>query len=183
MCHKKDDGGRKVVWCTGRDDGGIAYLGSKSVASSALALCSTSGWLILWRAALEELQKEIGAGGCQRLICFISKDFYAFIASALGVEDIEEWRALFSSSVEKPWVVNASSRSDGAKQTFSYLSRYTHSVAISEHRILELTSKSLSNIFYPAAFTRYAILGSGRRRIESGSWQNVKLCCSMFHCN
>ena len=64
-----------------------------------------------------------------------------FSGKAQKYEYIEEWRALFRSSVEKPWVVHASSRSEGAKQTFSYLSRYTHSVAISEHRILELTEE------------------------------------------
>lgn len=61
-----------------------------------------------------------------------------FRGKAEKYEDIEEWRTLFE-SVQSPWVVYAKAPSSGAKQTLEYLSRYTHSVAISEHRILELT--------------------------------------------
>lgn len=60
-----------------------------------------------------------------------------FRGAASKYEDIAEWRSLFE-SVQKPWVVYAKAPSAGAKQTLAYLSRYTHSVAISEHRILEL---------------------------------------------
>lgn len=60
-----------------------------------------------------------------------------FRGKAAKYHDIDEWRALFK-SVQKPWVVYAKRPSTGPKQTLQYLSRYTHSVAISEHRILEL---------------------------------------------
>jgi len=60
-----------------------------------------------------------------------------FRGEAIKYEDIQEWRSLFE-SVQKPWVVYAKRPSTGPKQTLAYLSRYTHSVAISEHRILEL---------------------------------------------
>ena len=60
-----------------------------------------------------------------------------FRGQATKYKDIEEWRALFE-SVQNPWVVYAKRPSTGPKQTLAYLSRYTHSVAISEHRILEL---------------------------------------------
>jgi len=66
-----------------------------------------------------------------------------FRGQATKYEDIEEWRALFISSVEKPWVVHAKEPSTGPKQTLEYLSRYTHSIAISEHRILELTEEKI----------------------------------------
>ena len=62
-----------------------------------------------------------------------------FRGKAVIYEDIEQWRNLFW-SIQMPWVVFAKAPSAGAKQTLKYLSRYTHSVAISEHRILELTS-------------------------------------------
>jgi len=64
-------------------------------------------------------------------------DGIPFRGAAKKYEDINEWRSLFE-SVQKPWVVYAKRPSTGPKQTLSYLSRYTHSVAISEHRILEL---------------------------------------------
>ena len=60
-----------------------------------------------------------------------------FRGAAKKYEDLNEWRSLFE-SVQKPWVVYAKRPSTGPKQTLAYLSRYTHSVAISEHRILEL---------------------------------------------
>jgi len=66
-----------------------------------------------------------------------------FSGKAKKYEDLEEWRALFRSSLEKPWVVYAQAPSSGPKQTLAYLSRYTHSVAISEHRILELTEEKV----------------------------------------
>jgi len=64
-------------------------------------------------------------------------DGIPFRGESAKYEDIEEWRTLFE-SVQKPWVVYAKRPSTGPKQTLAYLSRYTHSVAISEHRILEL---------------------------------------------
>jgi hypothetical protein len=60
-----------------------------------------------------------------------------FRGAAKKYHNIEHWRALFE-SVQKPWVVYAKRPSSGPKQTLQYLSRYTHSVAISENRILEL---------------------------------------------
>ena len=65
-----------------------------------------------------------------------------FRGSARRYEDIEVWRALFA-SVDKAWVVHTSSPDCGAHQTLNYLSRYTHAVAISEYRILEVGEQSV----------------------------------------
>jgi len=65
-----------------------------------------------------------------------------FRGEATKYEEIDEWRALFE-SVQKPWVVYAKAPSSGPKQTLDYLSRYTHSVAISEHRILKLGAEKV----------------------------------------
>ena len=62
-----------------------------------------------------------------------------FRGKAAKYHDIEQWRALFF-SVQKPWVVYCKAPTTGAQQTLEYLSRYTHAVAISEYRILELTA-------------------------------------------
>ena len=69
-------------------------------------------------------------------------DGIPFRGEAKKYEDINEWRALFE-SIQKPWVVYAKRPSTGPKQTLEYLSRYTHSVAISEHRILELGAEKV----------------------------------------
>lgn len=65
-----------------------------------------------------------------------------FRGAARKYEELSEWRALFE-SVQNPWVVYAKRPSTGPKQTLAYLSRYTHSVAISEHRILELGAEKV----------------------------------------
>ena len=65
-----------------------------------------------------------------------------FRGEAIKYEDLQEWRSLYE-SVQKPWVVYAKRPSTGPKQTLAYLSRYTHSVAISEHRILELGAEKV----------------------------------------
>lgn len=62
-----------------------------------------------------------------------------FRGKAAKYHDLEEWRDLFI-RVEMPWVVYCKAPSMGATQTLEYLSRYTHAVAISEYRILELTA-------------------------------------------
>lgn len=66
-----------------------------------------------------------------------------FRGKAEKYHDLAEWRQLFL-SVEKPWVVYCQAPSHGATQTLEYLSRYTHSVAISEHRILSLGEKKVT---------------------------------------
>ena len=66
-----------------------------------------------------------------------------FRGKAKKYEDITEWRALFD-SLQQPWVVYAKKPSTGPKQTLEYLSRYTHAVAISEGRILDLNQQKVS---------------------------------------
>ncbi len=65
-----------------------------------------------------------------------------FRGKAKKYEDIEEWRQLFE-CFNKDWVVYAKSPNAGPSQTLNYLSRYTHSVAISEGRIKELTEEQV----------------------------------------
>ena len=61
-----------------------------------------------------------------------------FRGAAKVYEDLATWRALFA-CFEKEWVVYAKKPSTGAEQTLNYLSRYTHSVAISEGRVKAVT--------------------------------------------
>jgi hypothetical protein len=69
-----------------------------------------------------------------------------FRGKAERYEDIEAWRTLFM-CFEKDWVVYAKCPNAGPNQTLNYLSRYTHSVAISEGRISELTKEDIHLIY------------------------------------
>jgi len=69
-----------------------------------------------------------------------------FCGKAEKYEQIEEWRSLFD-CFNKAWVVYAKCPNAGPNQTLNYLSRYTHSVAISEGRITELTRERVHFIY------------------------------------
>lgn len=69
-----------------------------------------------------------------------------FCGKAEKYHQIEKWRALFE-CFNKPWVVYAKAPTAGPNQTLNYLSRYTHSVAISEGRITKLTKKKVHLIY------------------------------------
>ena len=74
------------------------------------------------------------------------KEDWAFVGETQKYEDIEEWRALFD-CFQKDWVVYAKSPTAGPHQTLNYLSRYTHSVAISEGRIDKI-EQNIVHIIY-----------------------------------
>jgi len=65
-----------------------------------------------------------------------------FRGKAAKYHDLKQWRDLFI-RVKNPWAVYSKAPTTGATQTLQYLSRYTHAVAISEYRILELTAKKV----------------------------------------
>ena len=72
----------------------------------------------------------------------LSKVFRAkFVASirACGITDRDLMDKLFS----KNWVVYAKRPFGGPKQVIEYLGRYTHKVAISNHRIKEVTDQQV----------------------------------------
>ncbi len=64
----------------------------------------------------------------------MSKVFRAKYVQALrqqGIEDVQLYKSLFS----KPWVVYCKQPFFGPRQVVEYLGRYTHKIAISNHRI------------------------------------------------
>ena len=54
------------------------------------------------------------------------------------------FEALLRDLYDKDWVVYAKRPFAGPKQVFSYLGRYTHRVALSNHRILDVTEQSIT---------------------------------------
>ena len=86
---------------------------------------------------VKDLSKEYRKTFCRLLREAWEEEGFLFRGEARKYEDIEEWRDLFE-CFQKDWVVYAKAPSTGAEQTLNYLSRYTHSVAISEGRVLDL---------------------------------------------
>lgn len=68
----------------------------------------------------------------------MSKVFRARFVAGLRREFPEQDRTFFTSLFEKPWVVYAKRPFQHSKAVVEYLGRYTHKIAISNHRILSL---------------------------------------------
>jgi hypothetical protein len=60
------------------------------------------------------------------------------LRSYVRTEKIKTVAGLFNSLFEKDWVIYAKPPFAGPKQVLSYLGRYTHRVAISNNRILQV---------------------------------------------
>ncbi len=73
----------------------------------------------------------------------LSKVFRAKYVSLLRGSGIQD-RDLFDSLFNTKWVVYAKSPFAGPKQVIEYLGRYTHKVAISNHRIRDVSSQQVS---------------------------------------
>jgi hypothetical protein len=72
------------------------------------------------------------------------KNQLQFFGQAKPLEDIPELRKLFRKLHRKNWVVYAKKPFGGPEQIINYLSRYTHRIAISNHRIVAVNDNSVS---------------------------------------
>ena len=95
---------------------------------------------------VKELSKLFRKTFRKKLISAWEFEGIDFGGKAKKYVQIEEWRALFE-CFEKDWVVYAKRPTGGPNQTLNYLSRYTHSVAISEGRIQKLTKEKVHLIY------------------------------------
>jgi len=66
------------------------------------------------------------------------------LRSYVSTEKIKTVAGLFNALFEKKWVVYAKPPFAGPKQVLSYLGRYTHRVAISNNRILQVVDKQVT---------------------------------------
>ena len=73
----------------------------------------------------------------------LSKVFKARYVQSLRQSGFED-NALIESLFQKPWVVYAKRPFGGPKQVIEYLGRYTHKVAISNHRITAVDEQQVS---------------------------------------
>jgi hypothetical protein len=78
------------------------------------------------------------------LIQAFEKGELSFFGQTKPLEDMAELRKLFSKILLKKWVVFAKRPFGGPEQIINYLSRYTHRIAISNHRILALKDNTIS---------------------------------------
>lgn len=76
-----------------------------------------------------------------RLLCMAyEEERLVFYGAAKAYEEVAKLRGLFSSLAKKKWVVYAKQPFGGPAQIINYLSRYTHRIAISNHRIVKVSN-------------------------------------------
>lgn len=63
---------------------------------------------------------------------------FDLVGSTAELADAEAWRRFKDGLYKKDWVVFAKPPFGGVEQVFSYLGRYTHRIAISNHRIIDV---------------------------------------------
>ncbi|MFV0352909.1 MAG: IS91 family transposase [Oscillospiraceae bacterium] len=86
-------------------------------------------------------QKKLRSNKYLFAVKALSKVFRTKYVAALRQQGIED-QSLLESLFTKDWVVYAKRPFGGPKQVIEYLGRYTHKVAISNHRIQEVTKDS-----------------------------------------
>jgi len=92
---------------------------------------------------LGKWQKQLRSNKYLFAVKALSKVFRAKYVQQLRVAGIED-KPLIESLFQKEWVVYAKRPFGGPKQVIEYLGRYTHKVAISNHRIQEVTSTEVT---------------------------------------
>lgn len=100
----------------------------------------------------------------------LSKVFRAKYVQQLREQGIED-KALIKSLFAKDWVVYAKRPFGGPKQVIEYLGRYTHKVAISNHRIQEVTENEVT-------FSYKDYKAGGRHKTDDAEQRSVypKVC-------
>lgn len=89
-------------------------------------------------------QKQIRSNKYLFAVKALSKVFRAKYVLALRASAITDDRSLMESLFNKDWVVYAKRPFGGPKQVIAYLGRYTHKVAISNHRLEQVTQQQVS---------------------------------------
>ena len=74
----------------------------------------------------------------------LSKVFRAKYCAILRKKDYSQYQNIRSNLWEKPWVVYAKRPFGNVNSVIEYLGRYTHKIAISNHRIKEITPQNVT---------------------------------------
>jgi hypothetical protein len=89
-------------------------------------------------------QKQIRSNKYLFAVKALSKVFRAKYVCALRAGAVTDDKSLIESLFAKDWVVYAKRPFGGPKQVIAYLGRYTHKVAISNHRLQQVTQQQVS---------------------------------------
>jgi len=95
-------------------------------------ITSRRGFLFPVKALSPVFRGKFTAG----LKCLFSAGTLKLAASSAPLAEATSQRRLFNTLYEKPWVVYAKRPFAGPAQVLDYLGRYTHRVAISNHRLV-----------------------------------------------
>ena len=84
------------------------------------------------------LAKAFQARFIQRLQALRCAGKLTYAGAATALAEPAAWAALIGQLWQTPWVVYPKATAQNTEQTLDYLARYTHRVAISDHRILRV---------------------------------------------
>jgi hypothetical protein len=73
-----------------------------------------------------------------------NKEHLTLEGKSTPLKDLDTFSQFISSLYQKPWVIYAKEAFGGAKGVLDYLGRYTHRIAISNDRILEVHEQSVT---------------------------------------
>lgn len=92
----------------------------------------------------DPLAKAFQARFIKRLKALRRSGKLAFENGAAGLGDDENWTQLLSKLNQGKWVVYLKATSAGPEQVLEYLGRYTHRIAISDHRVLDISNGNVT---------------------------------------
>ena len=104
-----------------------------------------------WVATAPDLLFDVGAMSCEFRTRFcegLRAAKLTFAGDAAYLADPAAFEALIATQEKRDWVVHSKPPVAGPRQVLEYLSRYTHRVAISNRRILQVTDEGAVTFEY-----------------------------------
>jgi hypothetical protein len=118
--------------------GGIASDGSRWID------CRRSRQGKLFFAPVRVLSKLLRGKFLHYLQAARRRQQLAYHGSLAYLQDQRAWEGFLNGLIQHDWVVYCKRPFGGPRQVLRYLARYTHRVAISDHRLQEVTSRSVT---------------------------------------
>jgi len=91
-----------------------------------------------WLFRKDSLAKAFRRRFLQRLAALHKTGALAFTAAAAPLAELTRWNQLLDELTRRKWIVYPKAAAGGPEQVLDYLGRYTHKVAIADHRLLRL---------------------------------------------
>jgi hypothetical protein len=93
-----------------------------------------------WLFRKDSLARAFRNRFLKRLVGLRNGGKLQFIGTAAALAESPHWDGLLRGLGQAAWIVYPKAAAGGAEQVLDYLGRYTHKVAISDHRIVHLTA-------------------------------------------